>query len=272
MCSDQGIYQTRNGVAPIARASRRKDPRAVLRRLEHLRQQLLPRCRASGGHPVAGSRQAGPTAVQPRGRVRLGQLRPGAALRSARRPSTPTASSSRSSIRRGAHAGRRGWTPASQLGSRSRRRPAASACAGAGPGGGGLFSVHLSQTDMYDVPNRRIVNHRVAGAGYLRTGRPARADGSVDVLRAGRDDGRARVRGQAGSVRVPQAEHLARALARRARRPRPMRRSGRRASRPRAVEGAESSPGRGIGARHASPAAEPGRSRHVSRRPSWTSR
>jgi CO/xanthine dehydrogenase Mo-binding subunit len=39
-----------------------------------------------------------------------------------------------------------------------------------GPGGAGLFSVHLSQTDMYDVPNRRIVNHRIAGAGYLRTG------------------------------------------------------------------------------------------------------
>jgi nicotinate dehydrogenase subunit B len=44
----------------------------------------------------------------------------------------------------------------------------------AGPGGGGLLSVHLSQMDMYDVPNRRIVNHRVAGAGYLRTG-PLRA-------------------------------------------------------------------------------------------------
>ena len=39
-----------------------------------------------------------------------------------------------------------------------------------GPGGAGLFSVHLSQTDMYDVPNRRIVNHVVTGAGYLRTG------------------------------------------------------------------------------------------------------
>jgi CO/xanthine dehydrogenase Mo-binding subunit len=39
-----------------------------------------------------------------------------------------------------------------------------------GPGGGGLFSVHLSQTDMYDVPNRRIVNHKVATNGYLRTG------------------------------------------------------------------------------------------------------
>jgi nicotinate dehydrogenase subunit B len=40
----------------------------------------------------------------------------------------------------------------------------------AGPGGAGLFSVHLSQMDMYDVPNRRIVNHRVPGPGYLRTG------------------------------------------------------------------------------------------------------
>jgi CO/xanthine dehydrogenase Mo-binding subunit len=39
-----------------------------------------------------------------------------------------------------------------------------------GPGGAGLFSVHVSQTDMYDVPNRRIVNHVVTGAGYLRTG------------------------------------------------------------------------------------------------------
>lgn len=40
----------------------------------------------------------------------------------------------------------------------------------AGPGGAGLFSVHLSQTDMYDVANRRIVNHVVTGSGYLRTG------------------------------------------------------------------------------------------------------
>jgi CO/xanthine dehydrogenase Mo-binding subunit len=39
-----------------------------------------------------------------------------------------------------------------------------------GPGGAGLFSVHLSQTDMYDAANRRIVNHVVTGAGYLRTG------------------------------------------------------------------------------------------------------
>ena len=52
----------------------------------------------------------------------------------------------------------------------SRRRPAAIGVPAAGPGGAGLFSVHLSQTDMYDVANRRIVNHVVTGAGYLRTG------------------------------------------------------------------------------------------------------
>jgi CO/xanthine dehydrogenase Mo-binding subunit len=60
------------------------------------------------------------------------------------------------------------------------------------PTGGGfspLYSVHLSQTDMYDVPNRRIVNHRVVGAGYLRTG-PLRApmDPSVFFAQEGMMD------------------------------------------------------------------------------------
>ncbi len=52
-------------------------------------------------------------------------------------------------------------------------------------------------------------------AGLSENGRVARADGSVGVLRAGRDDGRAGPRSQAGSLRVPQAEHLAPAVARR---------------------------------------------------------
>jgi CO/xanthine dehydrogenase Mo-binding subunit len=59
------------------------------------------------------------------------------------------------------------------------------------PGGGfsALYSVHLSQTDMYDVPNRRIVNHRVVGGGYLRTG-PLRApmDPSVFFAQEGMMD------------------------------------------------------------------------------------
>jgi CO/xanthine dehydrogenase Mo-binding subunit len=35
--------------------------------------------------------------------------------------------------------------------------------------GGGLFQLRLSQNDMYDIPNRRMVDHRVPGA-FLRIG------------------------------------------------------------------------------------------------------
>ena len=38
------------------------------------------------------------------------------------------------------------------------------------PNGGGLFQLRLSQNDMYDIPNRRMIDHRVPGAGYLRIG------------------------------------------------------------------------------------------------------
>ena len=45
---------------------------------------------------------------------------------------------------------------------------------GSGRGGGGafgsLYTVHLSQNEMYDIPNRRLVDHTVAGPGYLRVG------------------------------------------------------------------------------------------------------
>ena len=37
------------------------------------------------------------------------------------------------------------------------------------PNGGGLFQLRLSQNDMYDIPNRRIIDHRIPGA-YLRIG------------------------------------------------------------------------------------------------------
>ncbi len=35
---------------------------------------------------------------------------------------------------------------------------------------GALLQLRLSQNDMYDTPNRRMVDHRVSGVGYLRTG------------------------------------------------------------------------------------------------------
>jgi CO/xanthine dehydrogenase Mo-binding subunit len=52
---------------------------------------------------------------------------------------------------------------------------------GAGAGGaapstraGGLYQIRISQNDMYDVPNRRLLEHRLAGRNYLKLG-PLRA-------------------------------------------------------------------------------------------------
>ncbi len=84
VCSDQGIYQTRAGVARLIGLPVEKIRVQYCRRLEHLWQQLLPRRRSSGCHLVAGGRQAGSGAVQPRGRIRVGQLRAGASVRPAR--------------------------------------------------------------------------------------------------------------------------------------------------------------------------------------------
>jgi nicotinate dehydrogenase subunit B len=42
------------------------------------------------------------------------------------------------------------------------------------PTGAGLYQVRLSQSDMYDIPNRRMVDHRLSATGYLRIG-PLRA-------------------------------------------------------------------------------------------------
>ena len=58
--------------------------------------------------------------------------------------------------------------------------------AAAGPGGGasgvaqggnlvgGLYQIRISQNDMYDVPSRRLIEHRLDGRGYLKLG-PLRA-------------------------------------------------------------------------------------------------
>src|SRR4030095_4949956 len=39
---------------------------------------------------------------------------------------------------------------------------------------GGLYQIRISHNDMYDVPNRRLIEHRVDGRGYLKLG-PLRA-------------------------------------------------------------------------------------------------
>jgi len=43
---------------------------------------------------------------------------------------------------------------------------------GGGAGGvfGSLYTVHMSQNEMYDIPNRRLVDHTVPGPGYFRVG------------------------------------------------------------------------------------------------------
>ena len=131
------------------------------------------------------------------------------------RPSTPTASSSPSSIRRGATPDG-GLDTASQLALGRRRRPAASAAAVRSRRCRALFGPLVADGHVRrpESPDRQSPRRRRRVSANRRA---ARADGPVDVLRAGRDDGRARARGQAGSVRVPQAQHLAPALARRAR-------------------------------------------------------
>jgi CO/xanthine dehydrogenase Mo-binding subunit len=39
---------------------------------------------------------------------------------------------------------------------------------------GGLYQIRISQNDMYDIPNRRLLEHRVPGRGFLKIG-PLRA-------------------------------------------------------------------------------------------------
>ena len=215
ICSSQAILSDALRPGAVARLAARQDPRAVRRGLEHLRQQLLRRGRERRRDPVAGGRQAGSPAVQPRGRVRLGQLWPRAALRAAggrRRQGKLVALD----YQAWSHA--TAWLDtASQLAlgtppptggfgaacSRGRAAPASSRSTSRKRTCTTSESAHRQPRRH----RRRLLAHR----------RAARADGSVDVLRAGRHDGRARARREARSVRVPQTQHLAPALARRAR-------------------------------------------------------
>jgi len=44
------------------------------------------------------------------------------------------------------------------------------AASSADAGGSGIFQLRLSQNDMYDIPNRRMIDHRIPGMGYMRIG------------------------------------------------------------------------------------------------------
>jgi hypothetical protein len=185
------------------RPASRQGSRAVLPWIEHLRLELLHRrCRSRRDH-VEGAWQARTRAVEPTGRIRVGQLRPGASRRHSRRHSMRTERSWRSSTRRGATTATGSEQPrgcwrlvrprAAAAGARVAQQQAvvtaqrvvtravqvsvAEEPAAPAQGGsfvGGLYQIRISQNDMYDVPNRRLIEHRLDGRGYLKLG-PLRA-------------------------------------------------------------------------------------------------
>jgi CO/xanthine dehydrogenase Mo-binding subunit len=174
VCSDQGIYQTRAGVA-----------RLIGLPVEKIRVQYAAGSNTYGSSCYRDAAQAAAIMSQEVGRpVRVqfnradefGWDNYGPALLSDLRGAVDengklVALEYQAWVHTAGGFG--GLDTASQLALGAPSSPAATLGV-AGPGGAGLFSVHLSQMDMYEVPNRRIVNRQVAGPGYLRTG-PLRA-------------------------------------------------------------------------------------------------
>ncbi len=77
-------------------------------------------------------------------------------------------------IARAAAAGRGdGAAPGGAAGGGQRGRGAGGLAQG-GNSVGGLYQIRLSQNDMYDIPNRRLIEHRLDGREYLKVG-PLRA-------------------------------------------------------------------------------------------------
>ena len=206
MCADQGIYQTRNGVARLLGLP-----------VEKIRVQYYAGSNTYGSscyRDVAQaaaimSQEAGkPVRVQFSREDEFGWDNYGPALLSDLRGAVDANGTLVAFEYQGWTHTAGGLDTASQLALGA--PPAGNAPGGGpGPGGAGLFSVHLSQMDMYDVPNRRIVNRRVAGPGYLRTGAlRAPMDPSTFFALEGMMDELAHA-ARLDPVRVPQTEHLA---------------------------------------------------------------
>jgi len=64
----------------------------------------------------------------------------------------------------------RGWGHGSPVTQTAAQLALGTAPSLADPDGGGLYQLRLSQNDMYDIPNRRMIDHRILGMGYLRIG------------------------------------------------------------------------------------------------------
>jgi nicotinate dehydrogenase subunit B len=163
MCADQGIYQTRNGVARVTGLP-----------IDKIRVQYYAGSNTYGSSCYRDAAQAAAVLSQEAGRpVRLQFSREDefgwdnygpAHLADLRAAIDAGGKLVAFEYKAWGHTGG-GLDTAMQL--------VLGAAPAVGPAGGGfsaLFQVHLSQTDMYDVPNRLIVNHRVSGPGYLRTG------------------------------------------------------------------------------------------------------
>ena len=182
MCADQGIYQTRNGVA-----------RVIGLPVEKIRVQYYAGSNTYGSSCYRDAAQAAAIMSQEAGKpVRLQFSREDefgwdnygpAHLADLRASVDANGKLLAFDYQAWGHTGG-GMDTAMQL--------ALATPPPVNPPGGGfspLYSVHLTQTEMYDVPNRRIVNHRVVGGGYLRTG-PLRApmDPSVFFAQEGMMD------------------------------------------------------------------------------------
>jgi len=163
MCSDQGIYQTRNGVARVTGLP-----------IDKIRVQYYAGSNTYGSSCYRDAAQAAAIMSQEVGKpVRLQFSREDefgwdnygpAHLADLRAAVDASGKLVAFEYQAWGHAGG-GMDTAMQL-----AFGAAPQINQAGGGFGALFQVHVSQTDMYDVPNRLIVNRRVLGSGYLRTG------------------------------------------------------------------------------------------------------
>ena len=175
MCSDQGIYQTRDGIARLLGLP-----------VEKIRVQYYEGSNAYGSSCYRDAAQAAAILSHEVGRpVRLQLSREdefgwdnyGPALLSEIRAAVD-ANARLVALDYQAWVGAAGGlTTTSQLALGAAPATDAIYTIGPGvdgPGGAGLFSVHPTHIHMYDVSNRRIVNHRVVGTGRLRVG-PLRA-------------------------------------------------------------------------------------------------
>ena len=192
MCSAQAIYLIARRSRALARPPGRKDPRAVLRGLEHVRRQLLHRCGEAAaimsqelGRPVRlqlsrqdefGWDNYGPAHLaEIRGAVDANG-KTGRRWGVPRRRDAPQVLTWVPSAWHGV-----GKRVAAQVGVTRRRRAAAGGFGGSRrgavtrPGGGGLYQVRIfAESTCTTFRTGGLLEHRVAGRGYLKSGPCAR--------------------------------------------------------------------------------------------------